>query len=171
MNADPRVMEFFPRPLSVVESDAFVDRIETHFDTHGFGLWAIEAIGAAPFIGFTGLAVPGFNAHFTPCIEIGWRLAFEHWEHGYATDAARLALDHGFGALALTEIVAFTTVANQRSRAVMTRLGMHYDSAEDFDHPALPDAHPLRRHVLYRLHRDSYFATLKARRSRKSSAT
>jgi RimJ/RimL family protein N-acetyltransferase len=151
MNADARVMEFFPKRLNRAESDAMVDRIEAHFSERGFGLWAIEVPGVAPFIGFAGLSVPRFSAPFMPCVEVGWRLAFEHWGHGYATEAARLALGYGFGTLALPEIVSFTSATNHRSRAVMERLGMRRDSADDFDHPALPEGHPLRRHVLYRL--------------------
>jgi RimJ/RimL family protein N-acetyltransferase len=112
--------------------------------------------GVAPFVGFAGLTWAQFSAHFTPCVEVGWRLAFEHWGHGYATEAARLALGHGFGTLALSEVVSFTSAANQRSRAVMERLGMRRDPAEDFDYPGFPETHPLRRHVLYRLGSDSY---------------
>ena len=157
MNSDARVMEFFPGRLSRVESDAMVDHIQKHFSEHGFGLWAIEVPDVAPFIGFTGLAVPRFSARFTPCVEVGWRLAFEHWGQGYATEAARLALGYGFGTHALTEVVSFTSATNYRSRAVMERLWMRRDPAEDFDHPALPESHPLRRHVLYRLDSDTYF--------------
>jgi ribosomal-protein-alanine N-acetyltransferase len=157
MNADARVMEFFRSPLNRVESDAMVDRIEKHFSEHDFGLWAIEVPNVAPFIGFAGLDVARFNAHFTPCVEVGWRLAFEHWGYGYATEAARLALGYGFGTLALSEIVSFTSTTNQRSRAVMDRLGMRRDPADDFDYPAFPEGHPLRRHLLYRLGSDSYF--------------
>lgn len=156
MNADPRVMEFFPARLSRAESDAMVDRIEQCFDNHAFGFWAIEVPDVAPFIGFTGLAVPGFSAHFTPCVEIGWRLAFEHWGNGYATEAARLALAYGFGRVALSEIVSFTAAANHRSRAVMDRLGMRRDPAEDFDHPALAEGHPLQRHTLHRLRKGEF---------------
>jgi RimJ/RimL family protein N-acetyltransferase len=156
MNADARVMQFFRSRLSRAQSDAMVDRIDAHFAEHGFGLWAIEVPDVAPFVGFAGLAVPGFSAHFTPCVEIGWRLAFEHWGRGYATEAARLALGHGFRALALAEIVSFTTATNHRSRAVMERLGMRRDPAEDFALPTLPDDHPLRPHVLYRLAAGSY---------------
>jgi RimJ/RimL family protein N-acetyltransferase len=159
MNADARVMEFFRGRLSRIESDAMIDHIERHFGEHGFGLWAVEAPGVSAFVGFAGLEVPEFSAHFTRCVEIGWRLAFEHWGHGYATEAARLALDYGFGTLALSEIVSFTSSANQRSRAVMERLGMRRDPVDDFDYPRLPEGHPLRRHVLYRLDARSYFAT------------
>ena len=151
MNSDPRVMRFFPSCLSRAESDALVDRIEKHFGEYGFGLWAIEVPVVAPFIGFAGLAWARFSAPFTPSVEVGWRLAFDHWGHGYATQAARLALGYGFGTLALSEVVSFTAMANRRSRAVMERLGMRRDPAEDFDHPSLPEGHRLRRHVLYRL--------------------
>jgi RimJ/RimL family protein N-acetyltransferase len=157
MNSDTRVMEFFRGRLSRVESNAMVDGICKHFSEHGFGLWAIEVPGVAPFVGFAGLAVARFEASFTPCVEVGWRLAFEHWGHGYATEAARLAVGYGFESLALSEVVSFTTATNHRSRAVMERLGMCRDPVEDFDYPALPEGHPLRRHVLYRLGSDSYF--------------
>src|SRR3954454_21697910 len=147
MNSDARVMEFFRSRLSRVDSDAMVDRIEMHFSEHGFGLWAIELPGVAPFIGFAGLAWARFSAHFTPCVEVGWCLAFEHWGHGYATEAARSALGYGFGTLALPEIVSFTSAANHRARAVMERLGMRHDAADDFDYPTMPEGHPLRPHV------------------------
>jgi RimJ/RimL family protein N-acetyltransferase len=151
MSDDARVMEFFPALLSRAESDAVVDNIQAHFAKHGFGVWAIEVPGVAPFIGFTGLAVPRFTAAFTPCVEIAWRLAPARWGKGYATEAARLALRYGFETLGLAEIVAMAVAGNVRSRAVMERLGMSHDSVDDFDHPSLPDGHPLRRHVLYRL--------------------
>lgn len=150
LNADPEVMAFFPRPLDRAESDAAVARIRDHFARHGFGLWAVEAPGVADFIGFVGLAVPRFEAHFTPCVEIGWRLAREHWGRGYATEAARAVLAFGFQDLALDEIVSFTSAVNPRSRAVMERIGMTRAPGDDFDHPALPEGHPLRPHVLYR---------------------
>ncbi len=148
LNADARVMEHFPSTLTRTESDAAVDRIEAHFERHGFGLWAVEVPDQAPFIGFVGLAVPPFNAHFTPCVEVGWRLAVDSWGHGYATEAARAAIEFGFGPLALEEIVSMTVPENERSRRVMERLGMTRDPADDFDHPLQADH---RRHVLYRL--------------------
>jgi len=157
MNADVRVMEFFRDRLDRVQSDVLVDHIKGHFSKHGFGLWAIEVPEVAPFIGFAGLAIQQFNAHFTPCVEVGWRLAFEYWGNGYATEAARLAVDYGFRTLALKEIVSYTSATNQRSRAVMERLGMRRDPIDDFDYPPLPEGHPLRRHVLYRLDSVSYF--------------
>ena len=153
LNADPQVMEFFPKTLTRVESDAVAGRIRDHFARHGFGLWAVEAPGVADFLGFVGLAVPSFEAHFTPCVEIGWRLAREHWGHGYATEAATAALAFGFVARALEEIVAFTVPANIPSRRVMGRLGMRRLPTDDFEHPAIADGHPLRSHVLYRLRR------------------
>jgi RimJ/RimL family protein N-acetyltransferase len=159
MNSDARVMEFFRSSLGRIDSDAMVDRIQQHFAEHDFGLWAIEVPGVAPFIGFAGLTWARFSAPFTPCVEIGWRLAFAHWGQGYATEAARLALAYGFGRLALREVVSFTSATNQRSRAVMERLGMRRDPAEDFDYPGYAEGHPLRRHVLYRLGSDSYVGT------------
>lgn len=153
MNADPCVLEFLPRALTRVESDAFVDRIEAHFDQHGYGLWAVELAETATFIGFTGLSIPRFEAHFTPCVEVGWRLAADFWNHGYATEGARAALAYGFDVLRLGEIVSLTVPENVRSRRVMEKLGMRRDPADDFDHPLLPEGHRLRRHVLYRARR------------------
>jgi ribosomal-protein-alanine N-acetyltransferase len=151
MNADPRVMEFLPKILSRTESDAFAARIGTHFDRHGFGLWPVEVLGVPGFIGFVGLSVPGYQTHFTPCVEIGWRLAYEQWGKGYATEAAKAALEYGFNELRLDEIVSFTVPENHRSVRVMQRLGMTHTPADDFDHPSLLAGHRLRRHVLYRL--------------------
>jgi RimJ/RimL family protein N-acetyltransferase len=150
MNADPEVMEFFPKPLDRSESDALATRIRDGLARRGFGLWAVEVPGVAGFIGFVGLAVPTYETHFTPCVEIGWRLDRQHWGRGYATEAARAALEFGFRQLALEEIVSFTVPANLRSRRVMERIGMTRSPADDFEHPALPEGHPLRRHVLYR---------------------
>lgn len=151
LNADPEVMAHMPSLLDRAESDAFAERIGKQFDQHGFGLWAVEVPGVAPFVGFVGLAIPRFTAHFTPCVEVGWRLARAHWGKGYATEAARAALAFGFDQVGLDEIVAFTVPANTRSIAVMERLGMTRSPADDFDHPSLPEGSPLRRHVLYRL--------------------
>jgi len=153
MNADPAVMAWFPARLTAAESDALADAIAAHHRTHGFGLWALEIPGVTPFAGFVGLSVPGFIASFTPCVEIGWRLAAACWGRGYATEAARAVLAHAWDVVGLDEVVSFTTAGNARSRAVMTRIGMRYDPADDFDHPRLPPGHPLRRHVLYRVAR------------------
>jgi RimJ/RimL family protein N-acetyltransferase len=153
MNADPDVMRYFPARLDRVASDAFVDRIEAGFDEHGFGLWAIERLDTYAFIGFVGLSVPSFDARFTPAVEIGWRLARSSWEQGFATEAGLRAVQAGFEDFGLTQIVSFTATVNTRSTAVMGRLGMTHDPADDFDHPALRAGHPLQRHVLYRLRR------------------
>ena len=146
LNADARVMEHFPAPLDQAESDAFVDRHAALIDRQGWGLWALEVKGGPPFIGFTGLAVPSFEASFTPCVEVGWRLAAEHWGHGYATEAATAALRHGFVHVGLDEIVSFTFVGNRRSRRVMDKIGL--EEQLEFDHPALA-GHRVERHVLY----------------------
>ena len=150
LNADPLVMEHFPSTLTRAESDAGIERIRGVLAKHGFCFWAVEAPGVAPFIGFCGLSVPGFTTSFSPFVEIGWRLAREHWGRGYATEAARAALRFGFEEKGLSEIVSFTVPRNVRSRAVMERLGMRH-TGETFDHPNLPEGHPLQRHVLYRL--------------------
>jgi len=151
LNSDPEVMAYMPARLDRRESDAFAARIREQLDQRGFGLWAVEVPEAASFIGYVGLSNPRFTAAFTPCVEVGWRLARAHWGRGYATEAARAALAFGFGHVGLEEIVSFTVPANWRSIAVMERLGMRHDPADDFDHPSLPAGHPLQRHVLYRL--------------------
>ena len=151
MNADPRVMEFFAATLTAAQTDAMLERVQAHLDRHGFGWWPAELKETGAFIGFIGLAVPYFEAHFTPCVEIGWRLAAEHWGRGLATEGARAALRYGFEELGLREIVSFTVPANVRSRRVMEKLGMTRNPADDFDHPRIPEGHPLRRHVLYRI--------------------
>jgi ribosomal-protein-alanine N-acetyltransferase len=151
LNADPEVMEHFPERLTREQSDAFVDRIQAGFDERGWGLWALEVDGA--FIGYTGLQPVSFDAHFTPAVEIGWRLARGAWGHGYASEAARAAAAFAFAELELEldELVSFTTTANTRSQAVMRRIGMTHDPADDFDHPNLPHGHAMQRHVLFRL--------------------
>jgi RimJ/RimL family protein N-acetyltransferase len=156
INADPRVMEHFPGVLTRAESDAFVDRMLERWAADGFGLWAVELRAGERFVGFTGLSAPTFEAHFTPAVEIGWRFAVEAWGRGYATEAARAVLQFGFEDLDLREIVSFTVPANTRSRAVMERIGMTRQPADDFDHPRFPPGHPIRRHVLYRLSRDTW---------------
>lgn len=155
LNADPTVMEHFPAPLERRESDALAARIRAGFAAKGYGLWALEVPGTEPFIGFAGLIEPVFEAHFTPCIEIGWRLGAPYWGRGYATEAARALVRVAFIHLDLDEIVSLATAGNRRSRRVMERIGMSHDPADDFDHPRLPEGHRLRRHVLYRLRRDA----------------
>jgi RimJ/RimL family protein N-acetyltransferase len=156
MNADPRVMEHFPALLSREETEAQVVRIRAHFAQHGWGLWAVEVPGVTPFAGFVGLNTVPFTAPFTPAVEIGWRLAPEHWGSGYATEGARAALGVAFRQLGLDEVVSFTVPANVRSRRVMEKLGLHHAPADDFEHPRVPPGHPLRRHVLYRLRREEW---------------
>jgi RimJ/RimL family protein N-acetyltransferase len=155
MNSDPEVMKYFPSVLSREESDALADRIEAHFVTHGFGLWALEIPDLSRFAGIAGLLVPTFEAKFTPCVEIGWRLARAYWGYGYATEAASATLAFGFDELGLEQIVSFTVPGNARSRRVMEKLGMTHDPNDDFEHPSLPEGHALRRHVLYRKVRKS----------------
>lgn len=155
MNADPAVMEHFPLRLSREESDRLVDNIEAHFESHGFGAWAAEIRATGAFIGFIGLAVPRFQAAFTPCVEIGWRLDAKCWGKGLATEGAQAVVRHSFETLGLREIVSFTVAENVRSRRVMEKLGMTHDLRDDFDHPHLPPGHPMRRHVLYRLKRST----------------
>jgi ribosomal-protein-alanine N-acetyltransferase len=153
LNADPVVMEHFPARLTPAESDAFVDRMAQQLDDRGWGLWALEERSSGRFLGFTGLNVPGFEAHFTPAVEVGWRLARDTWGFGYASEAARAAAAVAFDEVRLDEIVSFTATSNVRSMRVMERIGMTHDPADDFDHPALAEGSPLRRHVLYRLRR------------------
>jgi RimJ/RimL family protein N-acetyltransferase len=155
LNADPRVMEYLPSSLSRAQSDELAQRADFHLERHGYGLWAAEIPGVTPFAGFIGLSTPRYEAPFQPCTEIGWRLGAAHWGKGYATEGARAVLDHGFDVLQLGEIVSITTVGNIRSRRVMEKLGMTHDPADDFEHPLLPEGHPLRPHVLYRKRRQA----------------
>lgn len=150
LNADPRVTEYLIGKLSRKESDAMIERLEGHFARHGFGFWAVETDDGS-CAGLVGLSVPRFEAPFTPCVEIGWRLAARYWGRGYATEGARAALAFGFERLGLEEIVSFAAPENTASRRVMEKIGMTHDAADDFDHPSLAAGHPLRRHVLYRI--------------------
>lgn len=150
-NADPLVMRFLNGVLTRQESDAYVKRAERHFAETGFGKWAVEAPGVTPFLGAVGLKRIPFEASFTPAVEVAWRLHRSYWGQGYATEAARAAIEDGFARVGLTEVVALTALGNTPSIRVMQRLGM--TRAIEFDHPNLPDGSPLRRHVLYRLSR------------------
>ena len=156
MNADARVAEFLPKALTRAESDAQLARIRDHFAERGFGLWSVECRDTGTFVGSIGLSSPRFTAHFTPCVEVGWRLAPAFWGRGFATEAAAASIAYGFVSLGLAEIVSFTAVINHRSRRVMARIGMSHDPADDFDHPTLPLDDRLNRHVLYRLGRDAW---------------
>jgi RimJ/RimL family protein N-acetyltransferase len=160
INADPMVMKFMPRLFSKLESDSMADRIEAHFRQLGFGFCAVELRSNGSFLGFIGLSVPSFEAPFTPCVELGWRLATHCWGQGLATEGARAIVHDGFTALGLDEAVSFTVPANLRSRRVMEKLGMTHNPIDDFDHPRLPVGHPLRRHVLYRLKRSAWSSGL-----------
>lgn len=148
MNADPEVMRYFPAPLTREETAASLDRLRRGIEERGWGIWAVEVNGK--FAGFTGLSTPSFSAHFTPCVEIGWRFHREFWGRGLASRAAREALRFGFESLKLAEIVSFTAAINDRSRRLMERVGFARDVNGDFDHPSIPEGHALRRHVLYR---------------------
>jgi RimJ/RimL family protein N-acetyltransferase len=158
LNADPEVMEFMAGCLDRAESDRFVAVAEAEIARQGWGLWAVEQRPGGAFIGFVGLRAPSFEAPFTPCIEIGWRLERTSWGQGFATEARLECLRFAFETLELREVVSFTVPENRRSRAVMERLGMLRDLNGDFDHPRLPLGHPLRRHVLYRLRRAEWRA-------------
>ena len=153
MQSDPHTMEFLMPVADRTASDAVADRAEAHFARHGFGLWVVEAPGVTDFAGYCGLVHVPYAEHFTPAVEIGWRFDPAFWGRGYATEAARAALDFGFATLGLEEIVAITVPVNLRSRAVMERLGMVRDEGGDFDLPSTPPGHLLRRQVLYRLRR------------------
>ena len=157
LNADPQVMQHFPALLSRAQSDGLAQRLAEDIDEHGWGFWALEAPGVASFIGFVGIRPTSAGLPFAPAVEIGWRLARPFWGRGYAGEAAQAALRAGFELLALEEIVAFTVPANLRSQAVMARLGMRC-GPEYFDHPALPEGHPMRRHILYRLSNSQWSA-------------
>jgi len=146
INADDRVMEHFPAPLSTEESDRMIERMEQNFERHGFSFCAAELRDDGRFIGFIGVSVPSFDAHFTPCVEIGWRLAADCWGRGLATEGAQAMVRYAFESLTLRELVSFTVPGNVRSRRVMEKLGMSHDPEDDFDHPRT-----LGRHVLYRL--------------------
>ncbi|MGH9054262.1 MAG: GNAT family N-acetyltransferase [Acidimicrobiales bacterium] len=158
MNANPEVMEHFPSTLSRSESDELVEAIMAGFDRDGFGLWVLELRDDGRFMGFTGLSVPGFEAPFTPSVEVGWRLARWAWGNGYATEAASAALDFGFSRAGLDEVVSLTSFQNIRSQAVMQRLGMTREPADDFEHPRIPSGHRLRPHVLYGISRQQWTA-------------
>ena len=147
MNADPEVMRYFPRALTRHESDALIDRSDAEFDLRGYGRWAVEIPDEAPLIGFVGLSL----ATFQPMPEIGWRLDRSAWGRGFATEAARATIEDAFDRLGLEEVLSWTVPTNLASIRVMERLGMTHDPADDFDHPNMPEGHPLRRHVLYRI--------------------
>lgn len=156
LNADAEVLRYFPNTLTRTESDAMADRIEAHFEEHGFGPWAVEVPGETLFAGFVGLMVVPPELPFAPAVEVGWRLAREQWGRGYASEAARAVVAYGFECLGLAEIVSFTVPENMRSRRVMEAIGMTRSASDDFDNPRVPEGHALRRHVLYRIHPEGF---------------
>jgi RimJ/RimL family protein N-acetyltransferase len=165
LNADPRVMEFFVKPLERTESDALAERNQANLAGRGWGLYAAEVKDTGAFIGFIGLAVPGFEAPFMPAIEIGWRLARAAWGSGYATEGARGVVAHAFGPLGMASLVSFTAEWNRPSRRVMEKLGMTHDPRDDFINPRVPAGHKLAPHVLYRLERESWLVGIASPRS------
>ena len=160
MCADPQVMRYFPACLSRLESASLIGRFRGHFAEHGYGFWALERKDTGAFIGFTGLSTVAFDARFTPAVEIGWRLAPQHWGLGYASEAAWAVLRCAFDRLALAQVVSFTPQLNLPSQKVMQAIGMQRDWEGDFEHPKLPQEHPLRPHVLYRITRAQWLETL-----------
>jgi ribosomal-protein-alanine N-acetyltransferase len=156
MNSDPEVMRFFPRMLDFEQTKSMVESIESKFDIDDFGLWAIEIKETGEFIGFTGLNRPNFQAHFMPCVEVGWRIARSHWGRGYAPEAAVKAMEDGFNRVGLSEIVSFTAAINRKSIRVMEKLEMKTCSEENFLHPVIPDGNPLQLHVLYKAERSAW---------------
>lgn len=156
INEDPKVCEFLPGIGDRTSTIAGQARIRKHYEEHGFCLYAVEFKSTHEFIGWTGLAIPSFEAHFTPAVEIGWRLASKHWNKGYATEAAKAVLHYAFTKLNLDEVVSFTVVNNKASRRVMEKIGLHHDPEDDFNHPKIESTNPLCRHVLYRLTKEEY---------------
>jgi RimJ/RimL family protein N-acetyltransferase len=151
MGQDPDVMRYFPKQMSQEDAKQFIAKSNLFLQQKGFTLWATTVKESGQFAGFVGLAEPSYQTHFTPCVEIGWRLAKRFWGHGYATEAAKRVLKYAFEDLNLPEIVSFTSVLNAPSMKVMERIGMSRDTGGDFDHPKIPQDHPLCRHVLYRI--------------------
>ena len=158
VNADPLVMEYMPRVLPPEDSDKLVRRFQRHFKKHGYGMYALETKADESFVGFVGLNHVEFDAHFTPSVEIAWRLDYGFWGQGYATEAALRVLDHGFNALSLDKIVSFTVHDNARSIHVMEKIGLQHDKNGDFDYPSLKSGHPLGRFVLYKMDKKQYKA-------------
>jgi 3-dehydroquinate dehydratase/shikimate dehydrogenase len=151
LNADPRVMKYFPKLMTTEETQTFINVIKSRFDRDGFCFFAAELKETHEFIGMIGLNIPAFTTSFTPCVEIGWRIAFDHWNKGYATEGALACLEYGFRELKLNKILSFTAVENKTSQRIMEKIGMTRVQNGDFDHPNLPEGHPLQRHVLFEI--------------------
>lgn len=156
IDQDPKVCEFLPGQGSLEGTRGGIAYIKQHFETHGFSVYAVELKSTGEMIGFVGLSVPSFEAHFTPCVEIAWRLASHHWNQGYATEAAKAVLQYAFTKLNLNEVVSFTVANNYASRRIMEKIGMHREAAGDFDHPRIEKESPLCRHVLYRISKEDF---------------
>ena len=155
LNADPMVMRYYPGVLSAKESNAMAQKMERLIHKQGWGFWAVEKRDDQRFIGFVGLNKPAYELPVTPCVEIGWRLAKEYWGCGYASEAAKACLNVAFNRLNLSDVYSFTSLTNTKSQAVMQRLGMTNTHA-NFEHPMIPENHPLREHVLYRIAKPSW---------------
>lgn len=149
--SDPKVMEYFPSLGDEKMAAQFIERANENMGKNGYGLFACELKETSEMIGFVGISIPSFEANFTPCVEISWRLSSDHWGKGLAVEAALACLNLGFETYHINEIVAFTAVNNLRSRRVMEKIGMKHDALNDFNHPNLPPDHPLSLHVLYRI--------------------
>ncbi len=156
INQDPKVMEYFPSLQNLEMTKNFIDKVNTHFENHGYSLYASARKDTKEFIGFIGLLIADFESHFTPATEIGWRLSSNHWGQGFATEGAKAVLDYAFRELKIPEIVSFTAAGNSKSIKVMQKIGLQHNERDDFDHPKLEDTSPLKRHVLYRLSREKY---------------
>jgi RimJ/RimL family protein N-acetyltransferase len=156
INLDPKVMEYFPSTFKKQETIAFINKINSHYDKHGFTLYAVEIKETQQFIGFVGLLNTNFDAHFTPATEIGWRLGSEFWGKGYATEAAKAVLDYAINELNIDEVVSFTSAINKASIRVMEKIGLHYNPKDNFDSPNVKNHSKLVKHVLYRLKKEDY---------------
>lgn len=156
INQDPKVMEYFPSLQDLEMTKNFIDKVNAHFEKHSYSLYATVRKDTGEFIGFIGLLIADFDAHFTPATEIGWRLSSKHWGQGFATEGAKAVLDYAFRELKIPEIVSFTAEGNAKSVKVMQKIGLRHNENDDFDHQKLDDTNPLKRHVLYRLNRQEY---------------
>lgn len=157
INKDPKVRKFLPSIGNRSMTESMIERFIKHYREYGFCLYAVEHKTTHKLLGFVGLNIPSFAAHFTPAVEIGWRLASQYWNKGFATEAAKAVLKHAFTNLGLNKIVSFTVVGNRQSRRVMEKIGLHHDAKDDFDHPKIDKNSPFCHHVLYRLTKQQYF--------------
>ena len=159
MNSDPEVMKYFPSALTPEKSLEFFERITAAIKEKGYGLFAAELAETNELIGFVGFAGPRFEAWFTPCIEIGWRLRKKFWGRALAPEGAAACLEMGFNEFGFADIFSFTSEINAPSRRVMEKIGLSHIG--DFDHPNIPEGNALRKHVLYKIDKAGYPAALK----------